>query len=132
VSRAYLTKPSRRGNICDGPPVEAGIRADIVVTLEDGCFGGIANIPGGVIATIRDTSGRGEPRVLLRRAGRNRIVDLPESAEMVPCTAGFNTEPVVTWPRITVLGCALSGSAPPGVGTWTSLDGGDSWTVAGP
>jgi hypothetical protein len=83
-----------------------------------------------VIATITGAAGRGEPRVFLRRVGRNRIVNLPESGEMVPCTAGFNTEPIVTWPRITVLGCANAGA--PGVGTWTSLDGGASWTVAGP
>ena len=130
VTSAFSTKPAPKGNICSGPPVEAGMHDDVVATLEDGLFGGIANIPGGVIATIRGTAGGGEPRVLLRRAGRNRIVDLPESGEMSPCVAGFNTEPIVTWPRITVLGCASAGA--PGVGTWTSRDGGRSWTVAGP
>jgi hypothetical protein len=130
VNRAYSTKPTPRGNICSGAPMEAGMHAATVTTLRDARFGGISNVPGGVIATMMDEAGRGQLRVLLRRAGRNRFVDLPASEEMVPCTAGFNTEPIVTWPRITVLGCGSG--APLGVGGWTSRDGGVSWTVSRP
>jgi hypothetical protein len=127
ATSAFSTRPERRGNICNGALVEAGMRADIVATLEqgEGTFGGISTIPGGVIATIASPAGPTKPRVLLHRVGRNRLVDLPQAEEMVPCAGMFNTEPIVTWPRITVLGC--SGAAGAGSGSWTSLDGGQSW-----
>jgi hypothetical protein len=127
VSRAFSTSQQRNGNICSGAPVEAGMHADVVAKLEDGTFGGISNIPGGVIATIASAAGASVPRVLLRRVGQNRLVELPQAGGMVPCAGLFNTEPIVSWPRINVLGCA--GTAP-GAGSWTSLDGGKSWAVS--
>ena len=123
VRNAFETRPSSGGNICSRPPVEAGMRAVVVARLDEGVFSGIATVPGGAIATIGDTD---EPQVLIRRLGRNRLIDLPKAGSMTPCGRSYNTQPIVTWPRIAVLGCLGSGAP---VGSWTSLDGGASWTV---
>ncbi len=122
TAAAFDTEPAKGGNVCSGPPIEGGMRASRAVTLAAGRFAGLANVPGGVLATVTDAP---VPRVLLYQQGRPRVVDLPSTAgALVPCT-GFNREPVVTWPRITVLGCAGPSGNPSG--GWLSVDGGKSW-----
>lgn len=96
-----------------------------VVRLEEGRLAGLVNVPGGVLATVTDSP---VPRVLLYQQGRPRVVDLPSAGALFPCT-GFNREPIVTWPRITVLGCTGS-SGNPG-GGWLTDDGGKTWGVLG-
>jgi hypothetical protein len=120
---AFDTAPVNGGNVCSGPAIEAGMKATTVVTLEEGKLGGLANVPSGVIATVTSSP---VPRVLIYRLGRPRVVDLPAAGALLPC-AGFNREPIVTWPRITVLGCTGSSGNPSG--GWLSDDGGRSWRV---
>jgi len=115
---AFVASPGR--NVCNGPAVEAGMRSSVAVTIEEGKLAGLSNVPGGVIVTV---SGSPVPRVLLYRRGQPRVVDLP-GKDMVPCT-GFNREPIVTWPRITVLGCSSAAGDLSGV--WVSNNGGVAW-----
>jgi hypothetical protein len=119
---AFGTAPVKGGNVCSGPAVEAGMKATTVVTLEEGELGGLANVPGGVIATVTSAP---VPRVLVYRLGRPRIVDLPTAGGLFPCT-GFNREPVVTWPRLTVLACRQGGTGEQ-AGVWVSDSGGVTW-----
>jgi hypothetical protein len=120
---AFDTEAAKGGNVCSGPAVEAGMRASSAVKLEEGKLAGLANVPGGVIATVTDSP---VPRVLLYRLGRPRVVDLPAAGGLVPCV-GFNREPTVSWPRVTVLACR--GAAGDPAGTWVSSNGGVSWRV---
>jgi hypothetical protein len=115
---AFVTAPGR--NVCNGPAVEAGMRSSDAVTLEEGKLAGLSNVPGGVIVTVSSSP---VPRILFYRRGTPRVVDLPNTG-MVPC-AGFNREPIVTWPRITVLGCTTPAGDVSGV--WVSNDGGLKW-----
>lgn len=114
--------PTRGANVCSGPAVEVGMKAVSAVTLEEGTLAGLANVPGGVIASVTASP---VPRVLLYRLGKPRVVDLPPVGKLMPCT-GFNTEPLVTWPRITVLGCRQEGIGEQ-AGVWLSGDGGATW-----
>jgi hypothetical protein len=98
------------------------MKATTVVTLEEGKLGGLANVPGGVIATVTSSP---VPRVLLYRLGRPRVVDLPTAGGLFPCT-GFNREPLVTWPRLTVLACRQGGTGEQS-GVWVSDSGGVTW-----
>jgi hypothetical protein len=123
TAAAFETAPAKGGNVCGGPPIDGGMRAARVAKLVEGRFSGLANVPGGVLATVTESS---LPRVLLYQQGRQRVVDLPGAGGLVPC-AGFNREPIVTWPRITVLGCTGSSGDPSG--GWLSEDGGRSWRV---
>ncbi len=124
---AFETVPVTGGNVCSDPAVEAGMRSSVVATLQQGRFVGLSNIPGGIIATV-DGGTPASPRVLLYRRGRATVVVLPPASGVTHCT-GFNSEPIVTWPRITVLGCRGAG---PATAVWLSKDGGASWTVIGP
>jgi hypothetical protein len=99
------------------------MKATAVVTLEEGKLGGLANVPGGTIATVTSSP---VPRVLLYRLGRPRVVDLPAAGDLVPCV-GFSREPIVSWPRITVLACRGPAGEP--AGAWVSSNGGASWRV---
>jgi hypothetical protein len=118
---AFDTEGAKGGNVCSGPAVEAGMRAVRAVRLKQGELAGLANVPGGVIATVRSSP---VPQVLLYRLGTPRVVELPAAGGLAPCV-GFNREPIVSWPRITVLACRGEAAAP--VGTWVSTDGGASW-----
>ena len=57
------------------------MKATTVVTLEEGKLGGLANVPGGVIATVTSSP---VPRVLIYRLGRPRVVDLPAAGGLIP------------------------------------------------
>jgi hypothetical protein len=85
---------------------------------------GLANVPGGVMATIAASP---VPRVLVYRLGKPRVIDLPPTADWMPCT-GFNGEPLITWPRIAVLACAERGKGSR-AGVWVSDDGGVTWNL---
>ena len=121
TAAAFETQAAKGGNVCGGRPVEGGMRSLPAVKLEAGQFSGLANVPGGVLATVTDSPA---PRVLLYQQGRPRVIDLPAAGALAPCT-GFNREPIVTWPRITVLGCTGSSGNPSG--GWLSDDAGRSW-----
>jgi hypothetical protein len=123
TAAAFDTKAVKGGNVCSGAPVDAGMRSSAVVRLEEGKLAGLSNIPGGVIATVTASP---VPRVLIYRLGRPRVVDLPAAGALQPCV-GFNSEPIVSWPRITVLACG--GAAGDPSGTWVSSNGGASWRV---
>jgi hypothetical protein len=123
TAAAFDTEPAKGGNVCSGPAVDARMRSSAAVTLEEGKLAGLANVPGGVIATVTESP---VPRVLLYRLGRPRVVDLPVSGNMAPC-AGAGREPTVTWPRITVVGCAGTAGNP--IGGWFSTDGGGTWVL---
>lgn len=125
---AFGTAPVKGGNVCGGPAVEAGMKAVSVVTLEEGKLGGLANVPGGIISSVTSSP---VPRVLLYRLGKPRVVDLPAGGGLFPCV-GYNAEPIVTWPRLTVLGCRGGGSGEQ-AGVWVSANGGASWrAIPGP
>jgi hypothetical protein len=119
---AFDTVPAKGGNVCSGPAVEAGMKAVAAVTLEEGKLAGLANVPGGTIATVSSSP---VPRVLIYRLGRPRVVDLPAAGGLFPCT-GFNGEPLVTWPRLTVFGCRQEGAGEQ-AGVWVSDNGGATW-----
>lgn len=120
---AFETEAAKGGNVCSGPAVDAGMKAVRAVRLEQGELAGLTNVPGGVIATVTESP---SPRVLLYRLGNARVVDLPAAGSLVPCT-GFSREPIVSWPRITVLACRAAAGEP--LGAWVSSNGGASWRV---
>jgi hypothetical protein len=129
TAAAFDTQATKGGNVCGGSAVEAGMNAVAAVRLEQGELAGLANVPGGVIATVVASS---VPRVLLYRLGKPRVVDLPPAGGRDPCI-GAGREPVVSWPRITVFACPPRVS--PRVGekdpeaAWVSNDGGATWRV---
>jgi hypothetical protein len=125
AASAFSPVAAKGGNVCSGRAVEAGMRATGVATLDQGTFAALANVPGGIIATIDSAGTTAPPRILLHRRGRSSSVELPAASGMVLCH-GFGREPLVAWPRIAVFGCAVNG-VPRGV--WTSSDGARSWTA---
>ena len=121
TNSAFSTRRVRGGNVCSGPAVDAGSRSVVVTRVDNGRLASLANVPAGVIAAVTGATNN-IPQVLLYRRGSANVIALPPAAGLMPC-AGANQEPIVAWPRITVLGCR--GGAV--VGSWISQDGGLSW-----
>lgn len=116
--------PTRARKYCADPSRPGGMSNYLVAELDpaDG-FAALAPVPGGVLAVVA----RSAPphRVLIRRNGRNTLVDLPApGGDLRPCA---DQAPLVSWPNLVVLGCR-SGVA--GESAWVSHDGGSTWTLA--
>jgi hypothetical protein len=92
-----------------------------------GQFGGIANLPGGVLAVIDSGDDAVASSVLLRQYGRNATVRLPVVRGVRPCSNFYTADPAVHWPRIVVFGC--TGTSADKAITWVSEDGAHSWRV---
>jgi hypothetical protein len=124
---AFETVAAKGGNVCSGRAVEAGMKSSVVATLDEGRLVGLSNVPGGIIATVDGTGTSAPPRIVRYRNGKLAVIDLPAAGAMVPCS-GYSREPIVSWPRITVLGCEAGGVGAP-TGVWISDDRGSSWTA---
>jgi hypothetical protein len=97
-----------------------GVTSRPVMTLEDGSFGQMRGIPGGIVASIsRDDTPR--PEVLIRRSRRNRVSVLP-AASVRP------TKLFAAWPRLLLYGEDAVRRSTPTV-LWLSSDGGKRWNV---
>ena len=99
----------------------------VVARPPRGQFGGIANLPGGVLAVLDSGDDAVSSSVLLRQQGRNRFVPLPVVHGIRPCSNVNTADPAVHWPRIVVFGC--TGTSADKAVTWVSEDGGRSWRV---
>jgi hypothetical protein len=104
-----------------------GSHSLVVARPPRGQFGGIANLPGGVLAVVDSGDDAVASSVLLRQQGQNKFVQLPIVRGVRPCSNFYSADPAVHWPRIIVFGCT-GGSADKSV-TWVSEDGGRSWRV---
>jgi hypothetical protein len=112
----YGPKPR---NIClEGPGISIPMRTVYKLPAHEGSWAIFAQalVPGGVLGAVYDVSA--EPHVvtfeaeLVYRNGRGTLHDVP---------GADNSRAYVDWPRITLIGGSV---------TWTSDDGGGSWTAS--
>jgi hypothetical protein len=118
-----------RGRVCQAPP--SPLRTVSVAHLDDAVLGTLVNVPGGV-AVMAISSARGVPiyRLVIRRFGMTRIVDIPTTepqAEELSAHFGYPTLHI-DWPQIDVEARSPSGAT----AEWYSRDGGATWTVSWP
>ncbi|HMI98284.1 MAG TPA: PQQ-binding-like beta-propeller repeat protein [Gaiellaceae bacterium] len=111
------------------PPPAAGLRRHLVVS-RPGAIIDAAPVPGGVAALMtRRVAGLGldvSPRVLLVQSGRVRVLRLPRVTGDV-----LARSLEVLWPSLTVHAFDVTAftRGEQGPVTWTSPDGGATWTV---
>jgi len=120
--RGRQPRRCRSGCLWDG-----GSRSVAVARPGRGQFGGVANLPGGILAVIDSGDDAVASSVLLRQHGRNTTVRLPVVEGICPCSNFYSADPLVHWPRIVVFGC--TGRTADKAVTWVSEDGGRSWRV---
>ena len=128
-SRSMLAEDADpAGNVCLGPPVNAGTRSEPVVTI-DGNLVRLARVPDEFVAVFERGSDA-QVTVVVRRAGTNVARELP--APDLPAGAhGVLRRLDVTWPTISL--AAFYAADPENRETyevvWRSTDGGAMWTV---
>jgi hypothetical protein len=105
-------------------PVSAKARAVAVARLSNDGFSSLTNVPGGILAVVVSRPPSSRARVFLRQSGRNQMIELPTVTGVRPCF-NLGQEPVVTWPKIVVFGCAGTTATV----AWVSEDGGKAWQV---
>jgi hypothetical protein len=110
-------------------PPRGVVRKRLTKKLTVGGFAGIQPIPGGIAAAI-DIGYRPPylPKILIRRSGANRMIQLPASGLGTCNVVGIS----VNWPAMTVVGQPREsggdcGSSFLGAIIWWTEDGGETW-----
>jgi hypothetical protein len=111
------------------PPGRLGIRPRFVTRIKGAIVDAKPTPAGIVVLATKRVGGIGldnEPRLLFAERGKRRVVSLPEAKGDVLVRSID-----VVWPQITVHAADVTGFARgfEGVVTWTSTDGGVTWSV---